>query len=83
MDYPRFIKDDYVPSYIIASNQEDVFRIHAENLCQVLSGISSEYEYFYEPKETDDLEHGFLTKFDFSPNAALCMNKMLKFISEK
>lgn len=81
MDYPRFIRDEYVPSYIIASNQEEVFPIHAENLCRVLSAASSEYRYYYVASETDDLEHGFMTRYETNIHARECLEGMLDFMN--
>lgn len=82
-DFPLWIKDGYLPSYIIASNQEPEFYRTALRIKVRTDYLNVRNELFYVTAEEESLSHGFLTKFDFSPNAALCMNLMLKFISEK
>ncbi len=83
VDFPQWIREGYLPSYVIASNQEPEFCRTALRIKERADDLNARNEVFYAAAEEESLSHGFLTKFDFSPNAALCMNKMLKFISEK
>ncbi|MBR4455690.1 MAG: alpha/beta hydrolase [Solobacterium sp.] len=82
-DFPLWIKDGTLPSYIIASNQEPEFYRTALRIKERADDLNVRNEMFYTAAEEESLSHGFLTKFDFSPSAALCLKEMMEFISEK
>lgn len=80
MEAARWIGDAYLPSYIIASNEDPFFKDSAEALVEALERNHTDYVYYYRGKECDALEHGFLKRYETNKYARECMDGMLAFM---
>ncbi len=76
----RWITEDMIPSYVIASNLEDNFAPFGEELDAVLKEKGVTHEYFYRSREVDRLEHGFMSRFQENRSARDCLEGMLEFV---
>lgn len=80
MDPVNWIKDTYIPSYIISSNLEIWFKDSADDLAEVLDKNGTEYEFYYRGQELDQLEHGFMKRYKSNEYAKECFENMLAFM---
>ena len=83
IDPTNWIKDTYFPSYIISRNMEIWFRDSAEDLAEVLEKNGTEYEYFFRGQECDELEHGFMKRYESNEYAKECFVHMLDFMARQ
>lgn len=79
-DAPKWIKDTYIPSFIISSNMEIWFKDSADDLADILEKNGTKYEYFYRGQEGDALEHGFMKRYAGNQYAKECFESMLRFM---
>ncbi len=78
----RYITSDFIPSFINASNVEDVFRLDAQELDCVLASLRVEHEYFFRDRGHGDLPHGYMSMLDTNPWAKEAFDHMMTFISQ-
>lgn len=82
LDVAKNIKDDYIPSYLTASNEGKVFENSAKFLKSELDRIGVENElWFKTAEEAGELKHGFMNTFRTNEFANDCYKKMLAFVA--
>lgn len=74
------IAGQFIPTFINASNVEEIFYNDALRTARALDKIGAEYELFYRTKEeAGELPHGFLEQLNTNEAARACFDAMLTF----
>lgn len=63
VDVPKHIKNDFIPCFIIASNEEPFFYEHCKELSDVLTRIGVYHEFVYPDPSLGVFKHGFISEF--------------------
>lgn len=82
MDVPRHIKGSYIPSFINSSNMEVWFYDSTKDLKDVLDSCGVPNEFYYCTPDKDQLEHGYLQRFQSNPYAGECFKRMIEFMKK-
>ena len=80
IDGSKWIREEYIPSFINSSNMEIFFEDSAKDLAAVLERNGTEYELFFRERMCDSLEHGYMQRFASNPYAKECFEHMLAFM---
>lgn len=81
LDVADQIKNDYIPTFITASNVESAFYGCAKALDDKLENIGIAHEMYYRTaEEGGQLPHGFMANFAANTFAAECYEKMHAFL---
>lgn len=84
MDVAKNVKKSYIPSYLTASNDGEVFEKSAKFLKAELDRIGVENElWFKTAEEAGELKHGFMNTFRTNEFAKDCYEKMLAFVARQ
>lgn len=78
----KWIGDTYFPSFINASNREIFFEDSARELKEILDQNGTDYDYVFWGREHDDLEHGYMQRYESNPYARECFERMLAFVEK-
>jgi acetyl esterase/lipase len=63
LDVPKHIKDEFIPSFIIASNAEPFFYEHCKELSDLLNRIGVYHEFVYPDPSLGVFQHGFMSNY--------------------
>ena len=83
MDATKWIKENYIPSFINSSNMEVWFKDSADSLVEVLEKNGTTHEFFFRGQECGLLEHGYMQRFASNELARECFDCMLKFMERQ
>ena len=74
------IKGEFFPTFINASNVEDIFYEDAKQTAEALERVGAPYEPFYRTRdEAGELSHGCLEQFETNPASEECFERFLSF----
>lgn len=83
-DVGRQIHSAYIPAFINASNEEEVFKGTQDSICEAMTRAGIEFVRYYRSKEeAGALGHGFMSGFAENAYARECYEEMYAFISRK
>jgi len=80
LDVPKHIKNEFIPSFIIASNAEPFFYEHCKELSEVLDRIGVYNELVYPDPSLGVFQHGFISDFASNKVAADYFAKEVEFM---
>ena len=84
LDVAKHVTNEYIPSYLTASNEGNVFENSAKYLKKELDRIGVENElWFLTQEESEELKHGFMNTFKTNKYAKDCYEKMLTFVAKQ
>lgn len=84
LDVAKHVTDEYIPAYLTASNEGNVFENSAKSLKKELDRIGVENElWFLTQEESEELKHGFMNTFKTNKYAKDCYEKMLTFVAKQ
>lgn len=83
-DVGRHIRSAYIPAFVNASNEEEVFKGTQDSICAAMERAGVEFVRCYRSKEEAGvLGHGFMCGFERNAYARECYEKMCAFIIRK
>lgn len=83
INVPQYIKNEFLPSFIISSNKEHFFIEHTKELKEKLDEIGVTNEYFIPSKEDGEFGHGFIMQYNDNAVSKKGWDMMLAFMKKQ